>query len=225
MIEWNWAAAEAPLRMAVDLDPSNAAAHRSLGHALSQAGRRTEAEAEMRSARELDAYDPMVHAMSAQVAFQSRDLPSALEHARRAIAIDASSWVGYMVLAQALEAAGDRGLALEALADAERRGSRNSKILSLKGYILAKSGRVESAREVLRTLEALSRDRYVPPFASALVYAGLGEPDQMFVWLEKAYAARDVHLMYLPVDMKWDPYRGDARFVDLLARCGFPPVQ
>jgi len=74
---------------------------------------------------------------------------------------------------------------------------------------------------VLRKLEADSHERYVPPFAMALVHAGLDERDAMFEWLDKAYAARDVHLIYLPVDPKWDPYRSDPRFVALLARCGF----
>jgi hypothetical protein len=55
----------------------------------------------------------------------------------------------------------------------------------------------------------------------ALVYAGLGEKEAVFEFLEKAYAVRDVHLMYLPVDARWDPYRTDPRFVALLARCGF----
>jgi hypothetical protein len=40
-------------------------------------------------------------------------------------------------------------------------------------------------------------------------------------WLAKAYDARDVHLIYLPVDPKWDPYRADPRFQALLTRCGF----
>ena len=82
-------------------------------------------------------------------------------------------------------------------------------------------GNASEAREVLRTLDARSRERYVPPYAMALVYAGLEERAAMFDALERAYAARDVHLIYLPVDAKWDPYRSDPRFVDLLARCGF----
>jgi len=53
------------------------------------------------------------------------------------------------------------------------------------------------------------------------VYAGLGQRTAMFESLEKAYAVRDVNLIYLPVDMKWDPYRADPRFADLVARCGF----
>jgi len=80
---------------------------------------------------------------------------------------------------------------------------------------------VEQAREVLNTLEGMSRVRYVPPYAIALVHAGLGERDAVFEWLDKAYPARDVHLIFLPVDPKWDAYRPDPRFEALLTRCGF----
>jgi hypothetical protein len=55
------------------------------------------------------------------------------------------------------------------------------------------------------------------------VYAGLGEREAVFEWLEKAFAARDVHLIFLPVDPKWDPFRSDRRFEALIARCGFAP--
>jgi hypothetical protein len=83
-------------------------------------------------------------------------------------------------------------------------------------------GRRDAAREAVRKLEAISGEgRYVPPYAMALVYAGLGDRDELFSHLERAYAERDIHLIYLPVDMKWDPYRSDRRFVALLARCGF----
>jgi serine/threonine-protein kinase len=61
----------------------------------------------------------------------------------------------------------------------------------------------------------------VPPVAIALVHAGLGDRGAVMEWLAKAYDARDVHLIYLPVDPKWDPYRADPRFQALLARCGF----
>jgi hypothetical protein len=63
----------------------------------------------------------------------------------------------------------------------------------------------------------------VPPYATALVHAGLGDADAVFEWLEKAFAAHDVHLAFLAVDAKWDPYRTDPRFRMLEARCAFSP--
>jgi tetratricopeptide (TPR) repeat protein len=224
LIDWDWTAARRALQLAVDLDPSNAPAYRILGHALSQSGRHGEAEAAMRRARELDPLDAVNHAISAQVAFQARDPATARDLARRAILINPNLWIGYIQLAQAYEGAGDHALALEAIADAERLAAGNSKIPSLRGYVLAMLGRKDAAREVLRTLAATSRERYVPPYAMALVYAGLGDRDALFSYLEQAYAVRDIHLIYLPVDMKWDPYRSDPRFVELLSRCGFTTV-
>ncbi len=70
-------------------------------------------------------------------------------------------------------------------------------------------------------LETLSRERHVPPYAMALVHAGLGERDTSLVWLERAFQVRDVHLIFLPVDPKWDTFRGEPMFQALLDRCGF----
>ena len=120
------------------------------------------------------------------------------------------------------EQSGHPELALDALAVAARFSGDNSKAVALSGYMLAKAGRRDEAREVLAALETLSRKRYVPPYALALVHAGLGEREAVFEWLDRAFDAHDVHLIYLPVDAKWDPYRVDPRFAALLARCGFP---
>jgi hypothetical protein len=112
-------------------------------------------------------------------------------------------------------------LALEALEIAARFSGGNSKPVALKGYVLGKAGRRNEARELLTLLEAESRKRFVPPYALALVHAGLGERDAVFQWLQRAFDVRDVHLIYLPVDPKWDAYRADPRFEALVERCGF----
>jgi len=107
------------------------------------------------------------------------------------------------------------------LENATQLSGGNSKTLSLRGYILGRMGHTGAARGVLQALEATSQERYIPPYAMALVHLGLDERDAAFASLERAYAVRDVHLIYLPVDAKWDPYRNDPRFVALLAHCGF----
>jgi TolB-like protein/DNA-binding winged helix-turn-helix (wHTH) protein/Flp pilus assembly protein TadD len=221
MFEWDWPAAEAAFRRAIELDPSYSLVHLILAHLLSQTGRHAEAEPFMRRARELDPLNPLSHALSSQVAFQAGDYAGALQHANHAIALDQEFWIGHQMRGQALEELGDYDIALKALATAARLSGQNSKPISLTGYILGRSGRAAEARDLLGALEIASRQRYVPPYALALVHAGLGDADAAFEWLNRAYAARDVHLMFLTVDVKWDRYRTDPRFGDLLARCGF----
>ena len=175
----------------------------------------------MRRARELDPLNPMPHAVSSQVEFQARNYAAALDHARQAVALDPEFWIGYMMQGQALERMNLAEPALEALTTAGRFSGQNSKAVALRGYVLARAGRSAEARDVLTTLEVAARDRYVPAYAIALVHAAAGDRDAVFESLERAYEARDVHLIFLTVDPKWDDYRQDPRFVALLSRCGF----
>jgi Flp pilus assembly protein TadD len=220
MLDWDWPAAEGAFRRAIALDPGDALAHRMLGHVLSQAGRQGEGTLLMQRARELEPMYAVNHAISSQVAFQGRDFAGAVDHARRAVALDPQFWIGHVQLGQACEQLGRNDCALEALLNASRFSDGNSKAAAMRGHLLARMGRTEEARAVLTALDAASRDRYVPPYARALVHAGLGETDAVFARLDEACEARDVHLIFLTVDPKWDPYRKDPRFRAVLDRCG-----
>jgi tetratricopeptide (TPR) repeat protein len=160
-------------------------------------------------------------ALRAQVAFLAREYPEAIEFAQQATVFEPNFWIADYQRAMAYEQAGKNELALETLGKHLSAGPANSKLHSLHGYVLAKTGRHTEAHDVLNTLGAISRDRYVPPYARALVYAGLGDRAGALDWLEKAIEARDVHLIALPTDPKWDPLRRDPRFLRLLERCGF----
>ena len=219
--EWEWPAAEAGFRRALTLDPRSAQAHLTLGHVLSQMGRHLEAAESTRRARELDPLSAIMPALSSQVAFQARDYREALDLARQAIVLDPELWIGHMMRGQALEQVGEHDAAIGALSTAARFSGENSKALSMRAYILAKTGRTDEARAMLRILETVSKTTYVPPYAMALISAGLEQRDAVFVWLERAYDAQDMHLIYLPVDPKWDSYRADPRFEQLIVRCGF----
>lgn len=220
-LDWDWAGAETAYRKAIALDPNYAVAHRTLGIVLSCMQRHEEAERAVRRARELDPLHAGNYALSAQVAFHARDYPAAIQLARQATLLDPEFWVGYIQLAQAYEQSGNSDLAFDALQKAGMFGGDNSKVISLRGFLLAKLGRTVEAAEVLNMLEVASKHRYLPPYAMALVHCGLGQRDLAFDWLERAYQARDVHLALLPVDPKLDFLRADVRFPMLVKRCGF----
>jgi TolB-like protein/DNA-binding winged helix-turn-helix (wHTH) protein/Tfp pilus assembly protein PilF len=219
--EWNWSAAESALRRAIALGPRYAQAHITLGHAASQMDRREEAVRLARRAREIEPLSAMMQALSSQIAFQAGDYRASLDHARQALVLDSEFWIGHIMLGQAYGQLGELDRALESLGVAARFSEQNSKTIAMKGYFLAKAGRSKEARDVLSALETASRTKYVPPYAMALVNAGLNEREPAFEWLNRAYDARDAHLIFLTVDPKWDALRSDPRFDALLARCGF----
>jgi len=217
--DWNYVAAETAFRRSIALDPNYSVAHRTLGILLAHTGRHEEACASSRCARELDPFNAANHALSAQVAFASRDYPAAVQFASQSIAIDPEFWVGHFQLGQAYEQLGKTDLALDALNNAGRLSGGNSKAIALRGYIFAKRGREAEACDVLNTLRAIASGRYVPPYAMALVQVGLGRLDVAFASLQRALDARDVHLMLLTIDPKWDAFRSDSRFLAITSFC------
>jgi len=219
-LTFRWAESERHYRRALEIDPQYPHGHRMLAVLLSAMLRHDEALAEIRKARELDPLYVMHQSLSSQIAFSARQFGPAIEFARRAISIDPAFWIARLHLAQALVETGEDVEALESL-DVAARLAGNSKILSLRGYVLGRRGRQDEAHAVLRTLGEVGRERYVPPYASALVHLALDEHDAAFDALERALTVRDVNLLFLTADPKWDPVRRDERFARLVERCGF----
>jgi Flp pilus assembly protein TadD len=95
------------------------------------------------------------------------------------------------------------------------------------GWAYAKIGKTAEARRILHELEAelKSKTRYVAPCLIAALYVGLGDKEQAFVWLEKAFQERDVLLMTLNIESHLDPLRSDRRFQDLVRRVGLPSAE
>lgn len=78
---------------------------------------------------------------------------------------------------------------------------------------------------MLGQLNDLSKQKYVSPIATAQTYAGLGEKDKTFEWLEKAVEDRSTGSSFVnvKVDPTWDSLRSDPRFKDLLRRMNLQP--
>jgi len=219
---WDWPGAEQCFRRALELEPNFAWAELTLAVVLSGAGRHDESAAAMSRCLALDPVSPLAHAVAGQHLFQARANSAALERLRYALAIDGEFWISHIVMGKVYEQLGRPAAALDACQQALAYSGGNTEALSLKGYVLATTGRGAEAEDVMAALERIAVDKFVPPYNIALVAAGLGDARLAFEWLEKAYEARDVHMVFLPVDPKWDAYRRDERFRSLLRRCGLP---
>jgi tetratricopeptide (TPR) repeat protein len=87
------------------------------------------------------------------------------------------------------------------------------------GYVYGLAGEREKALAALEELRRLSLKRYVSAVNFATVYAGLGDVEETFGWLERAYRARDGRVQQL-VQPCFDFLRGDRRYPEWKARVG-----
>lgn|SRR5258708_1770571 len=80
------------------------------------------------------------------------------------------------------------------------------------GNTYARMGRVTEAHETISKLEEHVQKSGIDRYEIALIYAGLGDKDEAFKWLEKSYDAHDKGLIYLKIDPCLNPLRSDPRF-------------
>ena len=132
-------------------------------------------------------------------------------------------WFDHCFLGRAYE---QKGRLPEAIAEFQRAlelEKDNTEIWSGLGHAYALSGNRAEAQKVLDHLKELSAHTLGRPYNVAVIYAGLGEKDQAFAWLDRAYKDRSYYLaVYLPTDARLDSLRSDPRFVDLKRRVGLP---
>ena len=88
------------------------------------------------------------------------------------------------------------------------------------GFVDGVSGKRKEALSALDELQMLAKTQYVTSYGVALVYAGLGDRDSAFKWLDKACDERTHWLVWLKLDPRWDTLRADPRFAELVRRVG-----
>ena len=113
----------------------------------------------------------------------------------------------------------------EAIATLRKAMSLSRNEASLKselGNAYAAAGKKEAAIQILHDLLVQSSRSYVSPYDIAFVYAGLGDKDKLFQWLNKAAEDRSTALAEINVHPRFDKLRKDPRFQDLLRRLGLP---
>src|SRR5262249_33363507 len=216
MYDYEWSAAEHEFRRAIELKPEYPTAHHRYTILLIALGRVEDARAEAERARQLDPTSLIINNMWIATFLAAREYGGAIEQAKRTLELAPGFLTSRYWLARAYMALGRYP---EAVAELEQLGSSATLAASrnaLLGYAYAMAGRRADALRMLADLEERSKRAYVPPSARALIYMGLGDKDQAFGWLDKAYAGRDWRLRDLKAQPIFDSLRSDTRFTRLL---------
>jgi len=220
--EWNWDAAEREFNHAIALAPSYSCAHEDRAVYLSFIGRRADALAEIAQSNELDPGPSSAMTESAAY-YQLRDYQSLVEASRRGMVSSPNEWTEHYNLGVGYEGTGKLLEAISEYQKAIEISNGDHDATASLAHAFAAIGRRAEAEKILHDFERKSKSGYVSPYMIATIYAGLGERDKAFEFLERAYQERSLDISWhLKADLRIDNLRSDPRFQDLVRRVGYP---
>ena len=218
--DWDLAASEAQLKKAIELSPGYATAHQWYAELLTNMGRFDESLVHAEKAVELDPYSPIVRYEVAMNYDFSRRYDRALEVALQDVEREPEFWVHRLGLGMVYSHLQRHAEAIDSGRDAVRISGEVPWSLCTMGWILARAGEVEEARQIAADLDLRAEQEFVTPFRRAMIHIGLGDHDRAFALLDEAVEIRDSQAVLLNIWAVFDPIRDDPRFDTLIRRMG-----
>lgn len=218
----DWVAAQREFKRAQTLDPNFGGAHHLYGDSLEITGRFDEELTERKRALELDPISPDFNMADGATLYFARRTDEAITQLENTINLEPRSVDAYFYLGEAYE---QKKMFAQAIATYQKgitQAERNPQLIAALGHAYALAGERDKAQKCLNELREMSQQQYISPYLFALVYVGLGDKEQTFAWLEKAFQDRSFFLIWLKVEPQFDSLHDDPRFKDLLRRIGFP---
>ncbi|GGA73543.1 hypothetical protein GCM10011507_26410 [Edaphobacter acidisoli] len=215
-LDRDWPAAAAEFRQALNLNPSSATNHEKYAFYLVRTGHPQEAIAEIEQSVDLDPVSASTFHAEGFIYYFAHQYDQALSVTRTVQGLDIGLPDWNFLLGAIYAAKNMYPESIHAFLES-RTGPYT---LGHLGNVYARDGQIVAAKKIIPLLEENVQKNGVGRYEIALVYAGLGEKDQAFRWLEDALQAHDVGLVYLQVDPCLDPLRSDPRFPRLLQQTG-----
>ena len=220
--DWDWDAAEAGFRRALELKEGYPTAHLWYGNLRCVRGDHAGTLREFRRTVELDPLSSVANAAVAWQAYYAHRFEESVPQYRKAIELDPTFVPGRLWFGWTLVALGKLDEAWEQFVEVRRLGGQRAYSDCGLGMVHAARGEREKAYELLSQLEHQRMERYVSSCYFAFVQAVLGDKDQAFESLNRAFEERSHWLTLLAVDPKYDTLRDDPRYRDLLRRLNLP---
>ena len=217
---WEWAEAETHFKRSIELNPNYPSARHWYSRLLRPQGRFDEAFEQITQAKKADELSVSISTNVAENRFEKGDIQGSIEEARRGMEIS-PAWTLYRTLAHCY-------LRLDRKEDALANAKKSVELLNgapalkVLGYVQGAIGNRSQAIAIARELEAKFKTGEAEGRDVAVVYAGLGENDKVFEWLEKDFQNRSSSIVELRSEVPFMPLRNDPRFKNLLRRMGLP---
>ena len=220
--DWDWEGARQEFSRALELNPKDPVSHQWYAVYLLASGQPDRGFREVQAAHQLD---PLSLAINTDIGFHhyySGRYVEAVSQLKSVLAMKSDFLLAHLWLARALLEQGQFDAALAETAVAEAKAREWSVLVAARGFTYGMAGMTREAQAVLQEMEALSKQRFVTSYGVALVHAGLGQIDQAFRWLDRAFDERSHWLVWLRLDPRWKSLHGDPRFAALVSRMRYP---
>jgi len=217
LIDRDVAGAEAEIKRALQLDRNSATAHYFMSWLKLTQGDCDEGVNQIQEAEKLDPLSPMIIDSAAERYVAANRLDDAISAGKRVLQVDPNYIYFDSPLADAYREKGDLQEAVALYEKAQTVTHFPSAGLAIT---YAKMGRLEDARRVLNQRIEKSRQQYVAADSIAAVYVALGDKEEAFRWLERAFDEHSAPMFYLACHPIFRALRSDPRFADLLRRMG-----
>jgi len=225
--DWDFVKAEMEFQRAIELNPNLPETHQWLAYLYAAQNRFDAAFEKLRQAQGLDPLSIVITANTAEILYRARRFDDAVAQCEKALEMDpqfakALYWrvMAWIANDRLTEAAAFLETAMSGPSDSDDVRAIASVMLAV---IYARGGALEQARLIFDSLRQFAAGNYFPPFYFAIIAAGLGDSDQAFAWLDKAYQERSGWMPWLKHEPLLDSLHQDARFNDLLRRVGLEP--
>ena len=201
--ERNWFLAEQEYQAAIQCDPAYALSYHWYANLLAAKGQHEAAHLAIMRAVDLDPA-PITIVWAGVMAHVARRYEEAISHYQRALEFEPNLAWSHMYMAQTLIQTGHIAEALLEYETTIRLSGGNNCAKAMKAHAHAVSG---DKRAALRIVNELGGIPNVPSYDIAAVYAGLGEHQQMFAWLHRAYTEHNIKLFTFAQDPRFDSVR------------------
>lgn len=221
--DWNWPLAESEFRHALEIDPNYIDGHEQLAWYLAWAGRGTETMTELASIAKMDLAASTRTGAECGIYYHQRDYKALVDVSLSFTSRNPDKWDGYYFLSVGYDGLGQKAAAVSTYKKAVELSHGDTDAIAGLAHAYIAMGQNAEAEKILEGFLRESKKNYVSNYMIATIYAGLGEKEKAFEFLEKAYEERSPDLPYfLKADLRVDLLRSDARFQDLMRRVGLP---
>src|SRR6266536_251439 len=223
--DWDWTGAEKEFKRALELNPGSAHANEMYGTYFRDIGNPDAALVYAKRSYQINGLSPSSLVSLANAYLDALQFDRAIELYVKAIEMDMSFAPAHANLGATYLAKGMHKEAIEELQKAkasEYAPERKGRFAWL-AYAYAVSGKKDEAQRMLDELKRIAKQHYIPPYNFALICAALGDKDQAFEWLEKAYEEHSQQLALIKSDWLLKSLHSDPRYSDLLRRINLAP--